>query len=117
MKRATAVFLSLLLLPSPLWSQTEPSKFDVLIVNGTIYDGTGRAPVLAHVDIKGNWIAAIGKLEQEQARTVVDARGVAVAPGFINMLSWAVVSLLPDGRSQSEIRQSVTTEIVDAYVE
>ena len=68
-------------------------------------------PFEADVGIKGDRIVAIGKLERKDARTVVDARGLAVAPGFINMLSWSVESLIVDGRSQSEIRQGVTTEI------
>ena len=87
------------------------STFEVLIKNGVVYDGTGGRPIQADVGIKGDRIMAVGPLQEEQAATVVDARGLAVAPGFINMLSWAVVSLLADGRSQSDIRQGVTTEI------
>jgi N-acyl-D-amino-acid deacylase len=109
--RKVALLLVLCLLPpNVLRSQTEP-PFDVIIKNGTVYDGTGAAPLLADVGIKGDRIAAIGKLEREQARTVIEARGLAIAPGFINMLSWSVVSLIADGRSQGDIRQGVTTEI------
>jgi N-acyl-D-amino-acid deacylase len=112
MVRAIALFASLLLLaPALLWSQADPHKFDFLIKDGAVYDGSGGAPIRADVGIRGDRIVAIGKLEREQARTVVDASGLAVAPGFINMLSWSVVSLIADGRSQSEIRQGVTTEI------
>ena len=92
-------------------SGTQP-RYDVLIAGGMVYDGTGGAPVRADVAITGDQIAAIApSLDRAWARTVIDARGLAVAPGFINMLSWATVSLIHDGRSQSDIRQGVTTEI------
>ena len=86
--------------------------FDVIIKNGTVYDGTGAK--LKHVDlaIRGDRIAGIGDFASARAKTVIDANGLAVAPGFINMLSWSTVSLIQDGRSQSEIRQGVTTEIM-----
>ena len=87
-------------------------RFDVLIAGGMVYDGTGGAPVRADVGIAGDRIAAIAPaLPRGHARTVIDAAGLAVAPGFINMLSWATESLIVDGRSQSDIRQGVTTEI------
>jgi N-acyl-D-amino-acid deacylase len=105
------LFALFLLLPLRLWSQTGQNKFDVLIKDGTVYDGTGKPPVKSDVGIKGDRIVAIGKLDQETSKTVIDASGLAVAPGFINMLSWSVVSLIVDGRSQSEIRQGVTTQI------
>jgi N-acyl-D-amino-acid deacylase len=86
-------------------------SYDVIIKNGTVYDGTGRPPARADVGIKGDRIVAIGNLKSASAATTIDARGLAVAPGFINMLSWSVDSLVADGRSQGEIRQGVTTEI------
>ena len=89
-----------------------PADFDVIIRGGTVYDGTGAAPRQADVAIRGDRIAAIGDLNTARARTIVDAKGLAVAPGFINMLSWSTESLIQDGRSQSEIRQGVTTEIM-----
>jgi N-acyl-D-amino-acid deacylase len=85
--------------------------FDVLIINGTVYDGTGGDPVQADVGIRDDRIVAIGILGADHAVSVVDANGLASPPGFINMLSWSVVSLIADGRSQSDIRQGVTTEI------
>ena len=75
-----------------------------------MYDGSGGPGRRADVGIRGDRIVAVGRIEGG-ARTVVDARGLAVAPGFVNMLSWAPVTLLEDGRSQSDIRQGVTTEI------
>jgi len=92
-------------------SQAAPPPFDVLISGGTVYDGTGGPGRRVDVGIRGDRIVAIGALTEATAPTVVDAHGLAVAPGFINMLSWSTVSLIADGRSQSEIRQGVTTEI------
>ena len=85
--------------------------FDVLIVNGTVYAGDGGAPFQADIGISGDRIAAIGELTGTAAKTI-DASGLAVAPGFINMLSWATESLIEDGRSQSDIRQGVTLEVM-----
>ena len=76
-----------------------------------MYDGTGTAPMVADVAITGDTIAAIGDLSGVSGRVEVDVRGLAVAPGFINMLSWATESLIEDGRSQSDIRQGVTLEV------
>src|SRR6201984_1236706 len=86
--------------------------YDVIIRNGDVYDGSG-GPV-QHVDlvIKGDRIAGLGDFSKASAKTIINARGLAVAPGFINMLSWSTESLIQDGRSQSEIRQGVTTEIM-----
>ena len=85
--------------------------YDVVIRNGTVYDGSGRAGVRADVGIRGDRIAAVGDLKKAHGRTEIDAKGLAVAPGFINMLSWATVPLIQDGRSQSDIRQGVTLEV------
>ncbi len=85
--------------------------YDVVIKSGTIYDGSGGRSYVADVGIEGDRIAAIGKLDAD-ADIVIDAQGLAVAPGFINMLSWANESLIHDGRSQSDIRQGVTLEIL-----
>lgn len=87
-------------------------RYDVLIRGGTIYDGSGSAPVVGDVAIQGDSIVAVGPLPADAtAATTIDAAGLAVAPGFINMLSWANESLIQDGRSQSDIRQGVTLEV------
>jgi N-acyl-D-amino-acid deacylase len=86
--------------------------FDVIIRNGTVYDGTGAEPRQADVAIRGDRIVGVGDFKSAKANTVIDAKGLAIAPGFINMLSWSTESLIQDGRSQSEIRQGVTTEIM-----
>src|SRR5262249_53968850 len=69
-------------------------EHDVLIRGGTVYDGSGQPSRRADVAIKGNQIVAVGNLAGATAKTVVDARGLAIAPGFINMLSWSTDSLL-----------------------
>ena len=86
-------------------------QFDVIIRGGMVYDGTGRAPVIADVGIKGDRIAAVGNLSRATAHTIIDAKGLAVAPGFINMLSHSETSWFVDSRSLSELRQGVTTQI------
>jgi N-acyl-D-amino-acid deacylase len=88
------------------------AEYDLLIRNGAIYDGSGRPPLTGDLAVTGQTIAAIGPLANARARTELDAQGLAVAPGFINMLSWANRSLLEDGRSQSDIRQGVTLEVL-----
>ena len=85
---------------------------DLLIRGGTIFDGSGAPPVDGDVAIAGDTIAAVGDLDNWRGRDELDARGLAVAPGFINMLSWATESLLEDGRAQSDIRQGVTLEVM-----
>jgi N-acyl-D-amino-acid deacylase len=110
MKTTTLTLILFLLFPA-LVGQAKPAAYDVLIKGGTVYDGTGRGPIKADVGIKDDRIVAIGDLKGAQAQTVVDATGLAVAPGFINMLSWSITSLIVDGRSQGEIRQGVTMEI------
>jgi N-acyl-D-amino-acid deacylase len=87
-------------------------QFDVIVRGGTVYDGTGAPGRRADVGIRGDRIAVVGDLASASAGTVVNATGLAVAPGFINMLSWSTESLLADGRSQGEIRQGVTTQIM-----
>ena len=90
----------------------EPPNFDVIIKGGTVYDGTAGEPRRVDLAIRGDRIAGIGDFKNAKAKTTIDARALAVAPGFINMLSWSTASLIQDGRSQSEIRQGVTTEIM-----
>ncbi|MCH5372799.1 MAG: D-aminoacylase, partial [Planctomycetes bacterium] len=88
-----------------------PAAFDVIIINGEIYDGSGGDPYVADVAISGDRIVAVGR-DLGSAEETIDASGLAVAPGFINMLSWATDSLIEDGRSQSDIRQGVTLEVM-----
>lgn len=91
--------------------ETSAPNYDVIIRGGTIYDGLGGAPYAGDVAISGDKVAAVGDLGEATADTVVDATGMAVAPGFINMLSWATDTLIIDGRGMSDIKQGVTLEI------
>jgi len=88
-----------------------PEHYELLIRDGLVFDGSGGAPLRADVAVNGDRIAAIGKLDGATATHTVNANGLAVAPGFINMLSWAVESLIEDGRALSDIRQGVTLEV------
>jgi len=87
------------------------TTFDIIIRGGTVYDGTGAPGRRADIGIQGDRIAGVGDLTSVQSTSVIDASGLAVAPGFINMLSWSNESLLIDGRSQGEVREGVTTQI------
>src|SRR5437867_3105373 len=93
-------------------SSPSATDFAVIIKGGTVYDGTGAKPKHVDVAIRADRIVGVGDFKTAKAKTIIDANGLAVAPGFINMLSWSTVSLIHDGRSQSEIRQGVTTEIM-----
>ncbi|MCC6192623.1 MAG: D-aminoacylase, partial [Anaerolineales bacterium] len=86
--------------------------FDIVIYNGLIYDGGGGPPFAGGVAIGGDTLARVGSLDGARGRLELDAGGLAVAPGFINMLSWATEALIADGRSQSDIRQGVTLEVM-----
>src|SRR5262249_31722629 len=81
--------------------------FDVIIRNGTVYDGSGGEGRHVDLAIKGDRIAGLGDYSKANAKTIANATDLAVAPGFINMLSWSTESLIQDGRSQSELRQGV----------
>jgi len=89
----------------------EPA-FDWILRGGTVYDGSGGPPRVADVALLGERVAAVGNLMGARAARELDVRGLAVAPGFINMLSWATESLIVDGDSQSDIRQGVTLEVM-----
>jgi len=88
------------------------TEYDVILRNGTLYDGSGEPGVPGDLAIQGQAIAALGDLTNARGRRELGLGGLAVAPGFINMLSWATESLIVDGRSQSDIRQGVTLEVM-----
>ncbi len=105
-------FFLLVFLTSTIAVAARAQDFDVIIKGGAVYDGTGGEAQRVDLAIKGDRIAGLGDFKDACAKTIVNASGIAVAPGFINMLSWSTESLIQDGRSQSEIRQGVTTEIM-----
>jgi N-acyl-D-amino-acid deacylase len=86
--------------------------FDTVLRNGTVYDGDGGEPFIADVAIKGDTIVMVGPNLKGRGSVELDATGLAVAPGFINMLSWANETLIADGRSMSDIKQGVTLEVM-----
>lgn len=109
MKPHKLLFFSSLLL---LFSCNQ-NKYDLIIKNGLVFDGNGTTPILADIAIKNDTIAFIGNLSYyANADEVIDAKGMAVAPGFVNMLSWSTESLIEDGRSMGEIMQGVTLEVM-----
>ena len=87
------------------------TKYDTIIRNGNIYDGTGGKPYPADLAIQGDKIVKIAPNIPERGKEEIDASNMAVSPGFINMLSWATTSLIADGRSLSDIKQGVTLEV------
>ena len=92
-------------------SWRDQPDYDLIVRGGTVYDGSGAAGRRADVAVRGDRIVAVGDLGDAQAARVLQADGLAVTPGFINMLSWATESLLIDGRASSDIRQGVTLEV------
>lgn len=90
----------------------ETPDYDVIIRGGTVYDGLGGEPMVGDVAVSGDRIAALGDLGTATAIEVIDASGMAVSPGFINMLSWATESLIEDGRAMSDVKQGVTLEVM-----
>jgi N-acyl-D-amino-acid deacylase len=86
-------------------------RVDLIVRNGTIYDGSGNAPVRGDIAVRNDKIVAVGQLQGYTAKREVDAAGLAVSPGFINTLSWATDSLIYDGRGMSDIKQGVTLEV------
>ena len=91
---------------------SSPVEYDIVLRGGTIYEGSGQAPFVGDLAIKGDVVAAIGNLSAARGKTEIRADGLAIAPGFINMMGQGDESLIQDGRSQSDIRQGVTLEVM-----
>lgn len=105
--------LILLLLAVSVLSACQPkNSYDTVITNATIYDGSGGPAMTGAIAINADTIAAVGDIGAFSAKEVVDAQGKAVSPGFVNMLSWATVSLIVDGRGMSDLKQGVTLEVM-----
>jgi len=103
--------LSLVLLLISTGESLFAQRYDVIIRNGTLYDGSGAQPSMKDIAISGDTIAAIGTLKGAKGKKEINAKKMAVAPGFINMLSHCEETLIADGKSQSDIRQGVTLEV------
>ncbi|MCI0751131.1 MAG: D-aminoacylase [Flammeovirgaceae bacterium] len=108
MRSTLLVFASLLFITC---QERQTTLYDVIIRNGMIYDGSGSKPFRGDMALQADTIAAIGDLSSAKGKKEIDATGLALAPGFINMLSWADGTLLKDGRAMSDIKQGVTLEV------
>jgi len=100
--------ISTLLLVIATFSCSPQKNYDIIIKNGQIVDGSGNKSYEGDIGINADTIAAIGDLKKAKATKVIDASGLVVAPGFINMLSWAGETLILDGNAESDIKQGVT---------
>src|SRR4029079_19592371 len=100
--------------PQIIFDPLPPPPIDSYLVlrNAAVYDGSGGAPITADVGIRGDRIAAVGDLHAASATQTIDGAGLAVAPGFVNMLSWATDSLIADPRGMSDLVQGVTLEVM-----
>ena len=110
--RISRLAVSFLALSVLLTSCSEPVTHDLILRGGNVYDGSGSDPFVGDIAIDGDKIIALGDIGDATATLEIDVQGLAVAPGFVNMMSWANESLIHDGRSQSDIRQGVTLEIM-----
>ena len=106
------IFLFFLLALIGACTDNSKKDYDVIIRNGLIYDGSGNTPISSDIGINGSFISLIGDLSNSTAEEEINAEGMAVAPGFINVLSWATQPLIIDGRAMSDIKQGVTLEIM-----
>jgi N-acyl-D-amino-acid deacylase len=111
MLRSLILVIAFLALPGCA-TMPQADRYDLIVRDGTIYDGSGGAPYVGDVAIRGDRIVRVGGDIAGTAANEIDATGLAVAPGFINMLSWATEALIADGRAQSDIRQGVTLEVM-----
>ncbi len=105
-------YLYWFLLTLLITSCSQKERYDLIIRGGNVYDGSGEKFFVGDIAVNNDKIIALGNLENATGRVEVDASGMAVAPGFINMLSWSHESLIEDGRSQGNIRQGVTLEVM-----
>jgi N-acyl-D-amino-acid deacylase len=111
MRRWLGIVAAILLAGCVGGAAAPSAHYDLILRGGTVYDGTGRPPITADVGVRGERVVAVGDLATATAAQQLNVSGKAVAPGFINALSWSTESLIADGRSQGEIRQGVTLEI------
>ncbi|HEY6178818.1 MAG TPA: amidohydrolase family protein [Kofleriaceae bacterium] len=112
MRRLILLALPVLLSCASAPARSSGERYDLVIQNGVVYDGSGAAPQRVDLAIKGDRVVAwLPSGARADARQIVDAHGQAVAPGFINVLSWSTESLIADGRGVSDTKQGVTLEI------
>jgi len=109
LKKGPGVSLFLL---AVLWACGPAPQYDVVIRGGTLYDGSGNAPVVGDLAISGDTIVAMGDIGRARGIREIDAGGMAVSPGFVNLMSWATETMIEDGRAMSDILQGVTLEVM-----
>ncbi len=112
MNRAKSTLAALVLLLASAVACHKPVEYDLVLRGGDLYDGSGGSPRPADIAIRNDTIVAIGDLSKARGKAEIDARGLAVAPGFINMMSQAGQTLIVDGKAQSDIRQGITLEVL-----
>ena len=110
--KSTYRIISTVIVYALLTACTPPTSYDLILRGGNVYDGSGGTPFIGDIAIDGDKIVALGDIGDATASVEINVQGLAVAPGFVNMMSWANESLIEDGRSQSNIRQGVTLEIM-----
>ena len=112
MKRAITTLALLVLAMLSTAACHKPVEYDLILRGGDLYDGSGDKPRMADIAVRNDTIAAIGDLSKARGKAEIDVRGLAVAPGFINMMSQAGQTLIEDGKAQSDIRQGITLEVL-----
>ena len=110
--KSTAALAAILMALAAAPAASAPPAYSLIVRGGTIYDGSGGAPFTGDVAVAGDRIAAVAPHVAGSAVREIDAAGLAVAPGFINMLAHPEDSLIADGRAQSDLRQGVTLEVI-----
>jgi len=108
--RSTLAILALSLISAVACQR--PAEYDLILRGGDLYDGSGGSPQVADIAVRKDTIAAIGDLSKARGKVEINAKGLAVAPGFINMMSQAGQTLIVDGKAQSDIRQGITLEVL-----
>ena len=109
---AAILFLTLAILPAWAAEKSGAAPYDIVITNGKIIDGTGNPWFYADVGIKNGKIIKIGRVDAKNAKRVIDAKGMAVAPGFIDMHTHTDLTALADGNTESKVRQGVTFDVI-----
>jgi N-acyl-D-amino-acid deacylase len=112
MSRARSMLAILVLSLISAIACQKPDEYDIVLRGGDLYDGSGGSPQVADIAVRNDTIAAIGDLSKDRGKAEIDVRGLAVAPGFINMMSQAGQTLIEDGKAQSDIRQGITLEVL-----
>jgi len=112
MSRAKSTLAALVLVLLSAVACHKSVEYDLILRGGDLYDGSGDKPRMADIAVRNDTIAAIGDLSKARGKAEIDVRGLAVAPGFINMMSQAGQTLIEDGKAQSDIRQGITLEVL-----